>query len=248
MRLSIEFTSIDERELITLPLHYNRLLQGLIYHFIKEEMPEIHDGGFNVGNRKLKLFVFSRIFGQVLGIKNGQITFGSSIKFKVSSPLPLFIETLGNNLLKTKIFHLGKTQVKLDSLYIEPVPDFVSCGISVKAISPLTLYSTFNTPDGKKKTYYYHPRKKEFGEQIKNNLLRKANQLGIEVDNNVPFVFQPLVVKNKDLKVLYYKNTVIKGWYGLYRMEGDPRLMTIAYSAGVGLKNAQGFGMIEKVL
>ena len=32
-----------------------------------------------------------------------------------------------------------------------------------------------------------------------------------------------------------------------YEIEGDPRLLKVAYNAGLGAKNAQGFGMIDVI-
>jgi CRISPR-associated endoribonuclease Cas6 len=46
-------------------------------------------------------------------------------------------------------------------------------------------------------------------------------------------------------KVLQYKDTVIKGWNGIYRLRGDRRLIKVAYEAGLGSKNSQGFGCFE---
>ncbi|MFY9273013.1 MAG: CRISPR-associated endoribonuclease Cas6, partial [Thermacetogeniaceae bacterium] len=56
-----------------------------------------------------------------------------------------------------------------------------------------------------------------------------------------------LKVSNKDAKIIYYRDFVIKGWLGIYEIEGDPRLLKLAYSAGLGAKNSQGFGMIDVI-
>lgn len=40
---------------------------------------------------------------------------------------------------------------------------------------------------------------------------------------------------------------MIKGWLGIYEKDGDPRLLKLAYSAGLGAKNSQGFGMIDVI-
>jgi CRISPR-associated endoribonuclease Cas6 len=40
---------------------------------------------------------------------------------------------------------------------------------------------------------------------------------------------------------------VIKGWFGIYEKDGDPRLLKLAYSTGLGAKNSQGFGMIDVI-
>ncbi len=62
MRYKIKFTFKDE---LKLPIHYNHLIQGLIYSHISnvDERNRIHDYGFMVGAKKIKLMTFSKIFG-----------------------------------------------------------------------------------------------------------------------------------------------------------------------------------------
>jgi CRISPR-associated endoribonuclease Cas6 len=39
--------------------------------------------------------------------------------------------------------------------------------------------------------------------------------------------------------------TLIKGWMGVYKLEGNSQLIHIGYDTGIGSKNCQGFGMFE---
>ncbi|GEA16514.1 hypothetical protein E308F_27600 [Moorella sp. E308F] len=55
-------------------------------------------------------------------------------------------------------------------------------------------------------------------------------------------------VKGSDMKVVYYKDTVIKGWLGKYMLTGDLQLIRLVFSVGIGAKNSQGFGMLEPVI
>lgn len=52
-------------------------------------------------------------------------------------------------------------------------------------------------------------------------------------------------VSSRDQKIVYYGNTLIKGWMGVYQLIGDPVLLRFAYQAGIGFKNPQGFGILE---
>lgn len=245
MHLQIELSSMNEG-LIVLPIHYNSVVQGVIYSMVQDEMPQLHDEGFEVGSRTFRFFTFSRIFGKVEYLKNGQIAFHSPVKVRVSSPLEQFIVILAKNLLNRESIMLGSTRVYLKSLSALPLPDFSSGKVKVKAQSPITAYSTLLTPKGKKKTYYYHPREQEFIDQVTSNLLKKAVYFNKNLDG-LPFTFRALKVNNRDAKIIYYKNFVIKGWLGLYEIEGDPRLLKLAYSAGLGAKNSQGFGMVDVI-
>ncbi len=50
-----------------------------------------------------------------------------------------------------------------------------------------------------------------------------------------------------DQKILNFKGTVIKGWTGLYEVNLPEPYFRLAYDAGFGAKNAQGFGMVEVI-
>lgn len=234
----------EDSDIITLPLNYNKAVQGMIYHKIGEHLPEIHDRGYMIGSRVFRLFVFSRIQGKMKEIRDGRITFWAPIRIQVSSPIEQFLELLANRLLHTSRVNLASYKLSVNSVSIRKNPDFSSGEARVRAISPITVYSTLLTADGRKKTYYYHPKEKEFSEQIRNNLFKKAVLLCNDASSN-SFSIVPQRVKNTDQKIVYYKDFIVRGWLGKYLMKGTPQLLDIAYDTGLGSKNAQGFGMIE---
>ncbi|MBC7262393.1 MAG: CRISPR-associated endoribonuclease Cas6, partial [Chloroflexi bacterium] len=47
--------------------------------------------------------------------------------------------------------------------------------------------------------------------------------------------------------IVLFKGTVIKGWTGLYELNLPEPYFSLAYDAGLGAKNPQGFGMVEVV-
>ena len=53
--------------------------------------------------------------------------------------------------------------------------------------------------------------------------------------------------QERDQKVLNFKGTVIKGWTGLYEAKLPEPYFRLAYDAGFGAKNPQGFGMVGVV-
>ncbi len=60
--------------------------------------------------------------------------------------------------------------------------------------------------------------------------------------------FSP-VNKKIEIPVNYNKEGeekfLIKGWLGVYRVKSHPELIKLAWDAGIGSKNPQGFGMFE---
>lgn len=50
---------------ITLPIHYNYLVQAMIYKSISERLADfLHTRGFVYEKRQFKLFTFSKLFGE----------------------------------------------------------------------------------------------------------------------------------------------------------------------------------------
>ncbi len=58
---------------------------------------------------------------------------------------------------------------------------------------------------------------------------------------------RPHKVKSADQKILDFKGFTIKGWTGLYEVDLPEPYFRLAYDAGFGAKNAQGFGMVQKL-
>jgi len=55
---------------------------------------------------------------------------------------------------------------------------------------------------------------------------------------------RPFKVSSRDEHVVKFKGTVIKGWTGVYELDLPLELWEMAYHAGLGAKNSQGFGCI----
>lgn len=247
MRVQIEFVPADGREHVVVPLHYNKAVQGLIYALIRPKLPHVHDEGYSSNGREMRLFVFSRLLGKVVAVKNGYLVFRAPVVVKVASPHASFIEALAAGLLHTPTIDLAGVKLLLSGLSVQTPTGFSSNRVQFKAISPVTVYSTLFTPEGKKKTYYYHPSEAEFSQQIKVNLEKKATLLGLDPKVAQSIALKAVRVRSSDQKVLYFKDTVVKGWLGLYVLEGDPSMLQVALDCGIGAKNSQGFGMLDQI-
>jgi hypothetical protein len=99
--------------IVRLPVHYNHAVQGLIYRFLPHEYRKtLHDDGYVVGKRRLKLFTFSRIFGMKDEGKAGLVAFRPPIEVRISSPVEKFLSELINQLMKTPKLQLLVTSSK----------------------------------------------------------------------------------------------------------------------------------------
>jgi len=130
------------------------------------------------------------------------------------------------------------------------MPVEASGPVLVRALSPITTYSTLFDAAGKKKTYYYNPWEREFSQKILENLQRKARAYygeGKELPSLDGAYIRPVKVSKKNEAIINFKGLWIKGWTGLYELNLPEPYFTLAYNAGLGSKNSQGFGMVEVV-
>jgi CRISPR-associated endoribonuclease Cas6 len=247
MRLVLELLAQGDR--LILPLHYNQEVQGLIYHNLDETLARrIHDQGTPLGKRQFRFFTFSRLLGEYR-IDGDIIEFSGPVRLHIGSVHEELLESLAFHMLREPLVRLGGALCQVRSIEVELLPK-ISRPILVRAISPITVYSTLKAGDGRKKTYYYSPFEAEWEEHLLANLQRKAQALGWGKKRLAALEgarIRPFKVKKEDLRVLRYRETVIKGWTGLFTLDLPEPFFFLAYDSGLGSKNSQGFGMVEVV-
>ncbi len=70
---------------------------------------------------------------------------------------------------------------------------------------------------------------------VEDNLKRKAKALKIEA-NSSNFSIEPYGITEKNEKLLFYKDIIIKGWTGYFILRGDASLIQLALNSGLGAK------------
>jgi CRISPR-associated endoribonuclease Cas6 len=222
-------------------------LQGFIYDSISPKLArKLHDRGFPVGKRKFKLFTFSRILGEYsIDKRKGLIAFSSPFSLVVSSAMKDFIEEVAQELIRKESARIASENVFFNSVEVSSL-DIDKEKLKIKMLSPVTIYSTLSHADGRKKTYYYSPFEDEFSRLISENA-RKKFKAFYKKEPRGEIKVTPLKVNSGNQKIMSYKETIIKGWTGIYELSGDRELMKLAYDAGLGGKNSQGFGCFEVV-
>ncbi|WP_022854100.1 CRISPR-associated endoribonuclease Cas6 [Thermodesulfatator atlanticus] len=248
MRISLRFFA----EKLILPVHYNHILQAFIYRSLDETLARFyHEEGYRFLKRRFKLFTFSRLLAKdrSFDAQSRTITFKGPVCLKISAVDDRLLESLATYLVKKGSFRLGRNTCELDAVEVE-MPVSPEGPVLVRAISPITTYSTLTTPEGKKKTYFYTPFEAEFSEKLLENLRRKAAAYwgeGAELPPLNGAYIRPLRVSKKNEAIVNFKGYWIKGWTGLYEVNLPRLYFELAYDAGLGAKNSQGFGMIEVV-
>lgn len=243
MRLVCEFEFDGE---LVLPIHYNHIIQGFIYKNISDKILKsfIHEVGFKYGKRQYKMFTYSKILGRFrMDAAAKKIIFSSPITIHISSLVDDFINSVGNSLFKSDVLGLEGKSIRLANVIAEN-PVINRDELEIRMISPVVTYTTLSI-DGRKKCIYYSPKEKMFSEKIRDNILRKYEAIENELPQDTQFEIRYIGHKDPKNIIINYKGTTIKGYEGYYELRGNPKLLRMAYLAGIGSKNSQGFGCFE---
>jgi len=99
-----------------------------------------------------------------------------SISFYLSSPEEKFIQQFAETLLKSPEVKLSRNLLIISNIEVFSKPD-IQDDVTIRMLSPVTIYSTLFSANGKKKTYYYSLFEKEFSQLIRANRLKKYEAL-----------------------------------------------------------------------
>ncbi len=240
MRLTVTVETSGEA---SIPLNYNYLLSSLIYDNLPERAAFLHESGFPYEKRKFKLFTFSRLKGKY-SLKDRNMIFNGKLDFVFSTAINNTASDFAKSIIGKESVRLGSTELKTVSVYVHEEPEF-SNRMFIRTLSPITIYSTLLTPDGKKKTYYYSPYEKEFSALIDKNVRKKYFVIHKKENNGSSLEIFP-VGRQREV-VVNYKGTIVKGWMGIFELKGNADLTRVAYDAGIGGKNPEGFGCFEVI-
>ncbi|MGB9639038.1 MAG: CRISPR-associated endoribonuclease Cas6 [bacterium] len=245
MRIKIILENTENKDII-LPIHYNEIIQKIIYKNLPYLLANfLHNIGFRYNNTPLKLFTFSKLFSDKIKLSKNKIFLKSPIILFISSPIEIIIKILKENLIKKEILKLSKNNLKIKEITEVNKPEFKN-ELRIKTLSPITTYLTL-IKNNKKYTEYIFPDNPLFNKLIKDNIIKKYLIIeGITSKNEIePFNFEITSIDAK-IKILKYKNFIIKGVDGELIIKTDnPEIIEKIYDAGLGSKNSQGFGMFE---
>lgn len=241
--MKYRFTFYAAEELL-LPIQYNHVMQAALLHWIgdSEYSTFLHDRGYADGKRNFKLYTFSNLYGNYrYDPTSRKIGFCGNIHFWCSFYEDKVHDLIQRAAKRQKPLHiLNQNLAFLDCELIEE--QYEDC--LVEAVSPVTIHSTVDLPDGRKRTYYYEPREREFSEMIRQNLIHKYEAVYGTLPKDMNFQIIPSQRQAYKPASIYYKNFVIKGWRGRFLLKGSKELIRLALLAGIGARNGIGCGCI----
>ncbi len=229
-----------------IPIQYNYLIQAAIYTALPEDMAaKLHDEGYVINRRRLKLFAFSRLMGRfALDRAKGEISFPEDVRLVITSPDMEFFLSLINKLLSKGHIRVGESLLHINEVCFDEqlAEDDV---LTVRTLSPVAVYSTLLRPEGGKYTCYYQPGEGEFDRLIAANLRKKYEAFHGHKPPKGDVRARPL--GRPRLHVMSYKGTVVKGYTCRLKLSGPRELLQMALDAGLGSKGSQGYGCVEKI-
>jgi CRISPR-associated endoribonuclease Cas6 len=244
-----------------LPLNYNHKLTANIYRLFSKSSKNysdfLHDKGFIINGKHLKLFTFSRLFPRKYEIKDHYLSILSpQIDWYFSTIIDKSIEHIVKGIFSDEylIFNSnGKNiELKFSQIIAEPEIEFTDES-KFKCLSPINVNS-----NKRKEDLDYFTDTDLFREELYNNLRTKYQLIYDKpIGRDIPFEFEflPEYLFKKENKIsdsLQYitrdgKIIYIKGFFAPFRIKCDPRLIKIGYACGFGMRNSAGFGMVEKI-
>ena len=249
MRIKI---TCDIGEGIRLPINYNYFLASAIYGFLRESDPEyadfLHQDGYELENRRFKLFTFSQLMAKRREIREDQIHFRSPLTWYVSSSQEPFLENFAAALMGVGILQIEGHRLRVQDVEVLRQPRF-GPQMTFRCLSPITM-STMRERDGQLGTHYCLPDDPKFSELVRQNLIRKyeAAHRQPPTEKSFAMTFDQAYMNKREGRVtrlVNYKGIRIRGVVSPFHVIGAPELIRIGYECGFGDKNSAGFGMVE---
>lgn len=229
---------------ISLPVQYKHVIHAAFLRWLQDEEVTsfLHGEGYHTGKRVYKLYTISDILTKgERNPKTGKLLFQKGIELVISSFTSDLDEAVKNAVEEDHPFFLGQTELYVkDYEVIEEIAE--DC--IVRTLSPVTVHSSFELPDGSKKTYYYSATEKNFAQQIRENIFRKYRTIyGVDPEET-DFSVIPIDRKKMRKVIIQYKSTVVVGWKGKFKLCGNQELIRIALLCGLGARNSIGMGAV----
>ncbi|MGB9690377.1 CRISPR-associated endoribonuclease Cas6 [Thermogutta sp.] len=241
MRVRITFNSL--RKTVPLPWNYPCQLQGLLFRWLRANDHKLarllHDQGFVYQGHSYKLIVFSHLRGVQAKATRDSLCLDPPLRWWISSPLDPIVESLIGGLFGRPYVRLGHKTLIIEHIQVEQPPDFSSEQAAFHTLSPVVV-STFQKASRGPQKIFLSPEQPDFVRVLRENLHRKAALLGIEQPAEALSI-QPRRLRSRLFPI---HGGFVRGWEGEFLLRGPPELLRVAYDAGLGERNAQGFGMV----
>ncbi len=237
MRAKISINKTNRKQV---PYDYQYALASMLYHklaganiLLANEMHS-HTG--------FKFYTFSNLVLDDKERSNGGLQFRNAHVI-LSSPDAKFIRSFAEGLLQKPEFHIGGAEMTVDR--IEMLPPFeLGDTCTMKTLSPIYL-KTMRKINGTLQAWDLYPQDGKFYENLHNNLSARYGEYhGTPLEDDYFEVIKLTNFKPKRIKIA---DSHRRCSLATLEISANPKLIEFAYDAGLGEKNAMGFGCVEVV-
>ena len=256
MRIKLTIQQLKKSQMI--PINYQYPLSVFIYKTIESADPEhadwLHKNGFSNGNKKFKLFTFSklsipefRIIGNKIILESGRLHL--IISMLIENTIESFMVGIFTN-QKFRIFDtITAADFVIKFVEIVPEPEFTET-MKFHTLSPIVLTKKIDNNGYK----FLNPEDDEYPVYLRNNLLEKyraycATRNISEQDYKIDEIKILSKPKQKLFKIKEGtpEENDIKAHYYDFEMKGSPKLLKFGYEAGFGKDCSLGFGCVKAI-
>lgn len=222
---------------LEIPLSYNYQLQSAIYAKLQEigESYFWHNEGFAFENSKFKGFVFGPLKGDYV-IKEKHICFPSTFTLEIRSPNFQFCDAFQRSIEINPTLKFFNTEVNILDFTLSN-KHINRTDVIFESVSPVVVRK--KQSDGS--TLYLSPDNVDFIADLKRNFYEKYKAIYKEEPEEIEII--PLGEHKKT--VTQYKGIWVTGYSGNYCVKGNSKSLELIYNSGLGIKNSQGFGLVN---
>ena len=251
MHITLWFTTAKSRAddgFIRVPRSNLHLFQSLLYNVLPPDKAFfLHEEGYRVGGRRMKLFAMSwPIAASAPIFEENSIRFPLPVRLVISTPVSDTMDGIAGGVLSSDELRVGNNVVICDHIEAEQ-QRVEGDSLIVKTLSPITCYDQAER-DGKSYTVYFEPEDRDFAVSVHNNLVRKFRALypEHEVPTGTVSIMPLGDIRSQAARFNADSSFFIKGWSGRFFLRGPQELLQIALDCGIGAKNSAGWGCVTK--
>ncbi len=227
-----------------LPFDYQYALASMLYG--KLALGNIKLANESHSHHGFKFYNFSNLVIQDRKPSRKGLVFEDAY-FVLSSPDVEFVRSFAEGLLQEPDFHLYDQKFIVNKIEILEQKNLTSPS-TFRAISPIFV-KTLREEDGELKEWDLYPTDGKFHENIHKNLVERYTEYhGSPPEKDHFYINRIRYFKGKRILIGSGENATPRRCSLItFDLEASPELLNFAYDAGIGEKNAMGFGCLEVV-